>query len=385
MAKSSKMYADIQRRTISDSWFSLLLAGAALVCAVNRPVLADVKVVSELSVSPTGSASDPTRPPSSPGQTAPSNADTSLPDTQNAAPGQIVTIYYKGSMARRETAGGLVMLYDSAANKAYALNPTQKTYSVVAMKDAYKWLNALDAPANAPALLPAAETLPEGMHKDIKVEVDKTGLQHTVVDINTQKYMLYATERISMEAPSRGGGGGYGGGGGGRRGGRGGGGRYPGGGGSGGGYPGGGSPDGSGGQGGGRSGGGRMLPSSEMQGDLWLADAATWPGGSKSPLLPLLQGIIADTSVLKSVCEKIGKLKCLPLSTSVTTRLSSGGGFGGSYGNGGGRTSVVTMQVKSITEAPLDDTLFQVPADYQKAKMEFVVRRDAVTTPTGSH
>ncbi len=384
-----RMRREVKRLAVfSGCYTPLLLTGAILMCAANRPVWADVKVVTELSVSGVGGPSDPAQPPSGPPQNPSTDGEPSPPGSQT--PVQTVTIYYKGGMARRETAGGLVMLYDSAAGKVYALNPTQKTYSVVGTKDVFKWLNALDAPAQSPFLLPISEVLPEGMRRDTKVDVEKTGLQHTVNDINTLKYTLDATDRVSMEAPSRGGGGGgMGGSGGGRRGGRGGrggGGGY--GGGGGGGYPDGGGQGGGGPQGGGRSGAGRALPTSEMQGDLWLADAAAWPGGVKSPLLPLLQGTLPDTAVLKSICDKINKLKCVPLSTIVTTRLSpggTGGSYGGAYGGGGRKTMTITMQVKSITEAPLDDALFQVPTDYQKAKIEVVLRRNAATVPIENH
>lgn len=337
----------------------------ALAC-LGSGAFADVKIVTEIVVSGGQNAQMPPLPSALP-KTNGSEAE----DAASSAPSQKVTIYYKGDMARRETARGPITLYDGAKNQVTILNPADKTYSVFATKDAFKWLRDGPGVSGADAF---PTKLPEGMRQDTRVELDKTGLAQSLFDADTQKYTFAATLQIVMDTSQdqgggygsgRSGGGGYGGGG--RRGGRQGGGGYPDGS-QGGSYPGG-AP--SGGQGNRRTGGGgRALPMTEMQGDFWLADDDLLPAGAKSPMLPLLQGAVSDMAVLKSLYGKIAKLKRVPLSTSVTSRMSS------PIGEAHSPLVTTTMQVKSITPVPLDDALFEVPAGYQKSKPEAVLRQN---------
>ncbi len=339
---------------------------ALVLACIGGTAFADVKIVTEIAVSGGQNAQRPPLP-----SALPKTGGSETEDAASTVPAQKVTIYYKGDMARRETARGAITLYDGAKNQVTILNREDKTYSVFPTKDAFKWLK--DGP-NASGADAFGGKLPEGMRQDTRVELDKTGLAQSLFDADTQKYTLAATLQTVMDS-SQGPGGGYGGGrsggggyggGGGRRGGRQGGGGYPDGS-QGGSYPGGGS---GGGQGSRRTGSGRTLPMTEMQGEFWLADDSLLPASDKSPLLPLLQGTVSDMDVLKSLYGKIVKLKRVPLSTTVTSRVSS------PIGEAHSPLVTTTMQVKSITSGPLDDALFEVPAGYQKSKPEAVLRQN---------
>ena len=48
---------------------------------------------------------------------------------------QTVTTYFKGSKARRETSGGAVVIYDRSTDKIYTLDAAAKTYSVLSFAD----------------------------------------------------------------------------------------------------------------------------------------------------------------------------------------------------------------------------------------------------------
>ena len=331
---------------------------------------ADVKITVEV----TTDNGAPTRPYGATGSASPDATGQNDPASPPAP--RKVTIYYKGKMARREVEGGATTLYNGAANKVYALFPDQKTYSVVATKDAVKVLAALNTGANTPSSLPAiAGSLPEGVHQDTQTALDKTGLTQSVAGKDTQKYTLEANVRLVRDQPSGGSGrqGGYGGGGG--RGRRGGGGGY------------GGGYGGRGGDGGGGSGGqgspqrgGMAMPTTEMEGEYWLADASLLPEGSKSPALPLLVDTVPASGILKSLNDKMTKLKMIPLSSKVMLRTSA-------YNpNGSSRAlTVLTTQVTSIVTTPLDDALFTPPADYQKVDAEAAARQSRVTHDVDGH
>lgn len=279
-------------------------------------------------------------------------------------------------MARREAPGEPTTLYDSAAHKVYALYPDQKTYSVVAMKDAVKVLSALNSAPNAPGQPTSASgSLPEGLRQETQTALDKTGLTQSIVGKETQKYTLEANQRLVRDQPSGQGGGqggyggGYGGGGGGR------------------------GRRGGGGYGGGRNGGGNSggqggptrgvmgMPMTEIEGEYWLADAGLLPESGRLSALPLLVDTVPPSDILKSLNDKMTKLKMIPLSSKVTFRTSSfsGSSIGSSGPSGSSHTLlVVTTQVTSITEASLDDALFQLPTDYQKVDPAAAARQNRV-------
>lgn len=83
------------------------MAGLGLLLATT-PVLADTKIISEVTNEGSGTA-----------ELAP-------------APHE-VTIYYQGDKARVETDEGAVVIYDFRTMKAYRLNATRKTYDIVAI------------------------------------------------------------------------------------------------------------------------------------------------------------------------------------------------------------------------------------------------------------
>jgi hypothetical protein len=322
---------------------------------------ADVKIVSEVSVQ---SGSPPPQTETSPSpQTGtpapPSGAGTSgqTPEQEpkKPAPPETVTTYYKGKMARVEVAGGPVTIYDGAANKVYTLHPDQKTYSVVSVKQA---LEQQDTPV-------AVAVSGTGVRFDTKVTLEKEGTNDTKSYAGKEAAPYHVTASIQMHRDENGfRGGGYSGGGadgGMHRRSRFPGGGFPGGGGSVPGGNGGGVSNGGGGYPGGQSQGGSRMrrPAMEMEGETWLADAASLPAENKNALLPLLRQAVTAGPVANALNGQIGKKKLMPLFSKVTTTVTTP--FGGT------RESVITtMEVKAITEETLDSALFKVPDDYKK-------------------
>ena len=123
-----------------------------------------------------------------------------------------------------------------------------------------------------------------------------------------------------------------------------------------------------------------VLPTTEMEGEYWLADAAWLPEGGKNLALPLLVDTVPPSDILKSLNARMTKLKLIPLLSRVTLRTSA-------YNpNGSARAlTALTTQVTSITEMPLDDALFLPPADYQKVDPEAAARQSRVSRDVDGH
>ena len=116
------------------------------------------------------------------------------------------------------------------------------------------------------------------------------------------------------------------------------------------------------------------MPVTEISGEVWLADAVKLPEDKKASALPSVQALIfgADPA-LKSFSDALDKGKLLPLSSTITiTRDArqprgddqSDSGSGNDAETGSATIITTTMQVKSLSQETLPETLFQVPSGY---------------------
>lgn len=322
-----------------------LAAAAGALAATAAAARADATVIEEMTVTKSGGYSV--------GEAATASAQSDNPP----APPQTttsVTVYFKGSKARRE-AGPVIQIFDAGAGKVYTLYPLEKTYTAVGFKDAFKQppaVAAVDTGSPAPNL-----------KTDITADLEKTGLTQTILGRSAVEYTFDGAVRTVRDTGGFGGGGsgGFGRHGFGRRGG--------GGGGGGGGYPGG---------GGGQSGSAptRRLPWTQLEGTFWLTDASALPAGS--PVMALVVGTVPAPGVIKSLSDQIARQKLIPLQTRVTA-TTAGSGFSTSTGP----QTVTLVQLKSITEQPLDDALFAVPQGYAQVKPDVAAKQQKILTETG--
>lgn len=327
-------------------------AGLSLLAVMGSAALAaraDLVIVSQVTVS--GAANPELRAGRAP--------DTAVSDTP--APGANPTVYtlktyYKGKLARYEMPDGTATIYDGAKGRVYTLDPQQKTYRVVAMKD------ALSLPA------PILAQMPIKTNFDIQLTLTKTDATKTLAGKDAERYEIIGAAKPHFEAPAaRQGGFGSGRrGGGGRR--RGGGGGFLGGGfpvapeRSGfpvaqerGGYPNGG--DRQGGRGGGNA--ARALPTLQLEGEYWLTRSDFLTADGKNTTLALIQPTVPSSPFLKAVADRLNKAKLIPLGSNLTLKTTM-------PGRDVTPVTIVT-EVQSVTDAPAEASLFVVPAEYHMA------------------
>jgi len=303
--------------------FSLTLGLAALTGAAR----ADVQIVSEITVI--------------------GNSDSNA--TVPASP-ETITTDYKGNQARTEILGGPIALFDLGKDKVYRLDPAKKTYYVLPLKKMEEEQNQMPG-RMAGRMQAEAQT-------DLKLP--DTVETKTIAGVTAKKYDLSGSIRLKPKQSGNfggfSGGGIFGSG-------------FPGGSG---GFPGGGGGSHHGRHGGGRS--GRQMPVTEISGEVWLADAVKLPEDKKASALPSVQALIfgADPA-LKSFSDALDKGKLLPLSSTITiTRDArqprgddqSDSGSGNDAETGSATIITTTMQVKSLSQETLPETLFQVPSGY---------------------
>jgi hypothetical protein len=256
------------------------------------------------------------------------------------------TVYYQGDRARVERDDGTVTLYDLKAGRVYVLTTADKTYTSLLLndflkRDPYAPASELSRAANRPA--------------DVRVDMKKDAViePKEVAGQQAQVYDLTGNITASAEPPpggyagDGGGRGGSGGGGGGGRGGR----R---GGGGGGGFPGGG---GSGGGSSRSSTGPAAVRLAQFDGEVWLSAPNILKSKTIISWVPLLQADLPSGRLVQPLASKIAKSNSFPLGSKVT--LS---------GNNLQHSAQVTVlaTVKTMSEAPVDETLFKIPADYQR-------------------
>ena len=111
------------------------------------------------------------------------------------------------------------------------------------------------------------------------------------------------------------------------------------------------------------SGGGRRMnmPSVQIEGEYWLVDSAFLPYGNKSSLLPVLNQAVNVGPILDELNKQLTKMKLVPLSSKMTLTFSAPNGDSPP-------PLVTTMEVKAISETPVDDASFKVPDGYKEVK-----------------
>jgi hypothetical protein len=348
------------------------------------PAHADLKIVSEVSVT----RSSPQSQEKKPNDSSPASSQDSVtqgsslttphpsPDAEASRSPRTVTTYYKGSQARVEAADGGVTIYDLAAGKLYTLHPTDRTYGVASLQSIL---------AQGPDI--SSSSSKNGrmrLESKVSLKQDKAAGKKTIAGREAVRYTLTGSAAVQRSS-----GGGFGRGGfpGGRRFPRGG--RFPGGGFPGGGFPGGGFPGGGFQRGGfpgggfpggdnsdasgrepgggdvsegGRGAGRRGMPSMQLEGEYWIAAP---PLGSKvkNALLPTVAQSVPAGPFLSPLEERLARLKGFPVASKVTATTST-------PRSQSSTTITTTMEVKSISDDTLDASLFKVPADYRQVDPE---------------
>jgi len=129
-------------------------------------------------------------------------------------------------------------------------------------------------------------------------------------------------------------------------------------------FPSGGYPGRDGGPGGGRRGGDdgpgeRGVPSLQIEGEYWIADAPVLGTKMKNALLPSFIQTVPPGAFLSPLTDKLGKTKGFPVTSKVIVTTTSPRSVTPT-------TVTITTELRSITDGPLDASLFQVPDDYKK-------------------
>ena len=297
--------------------FFLLGCATALPLTFSPPVRADLTVTSETRIM---RSSDPAQ--NQIGETRPEETR-----------GNVVS--YRGDLARVEQGDGTITLYDLKAGRVYLLTPADKTYSTLSLGDFLK-RDLLTAPQDAAGRAANSNT-------EVRLDLKKDAVieSKTLAGFQTQAYDLTGGVTVSFNRPAGGGRSGFPGGG--RRGRRGGG--FPGG------YP---VPD---------SGGRGAAPVrvAQFEGEVWLSAPNALKTKTKISLLPLLQLSVPSARLMQPLADKIAKIKGFPLSGKVI--------FAGRNAPSAASASssvTVSFTVKTIVEGPLDESLFMIPADYQR-------------------
>ena len=262
------------------------------------------------------------------------------------------TLYYRGDRARVEHGDGTVTLYDLKAGRVYLLSPADKTYSTLSLGDFLKrdpFAVSQDAAGRA-----------ANVKTDVRVDLKKDAVVEAkqFAGFSAQVYDLTGSVTVSVNRPSSGGRGGFPGSG--RRGGRRGGGGFPGGG-----FPGGLDFQ-------AQDGGGFPAPNSggrgasafqpaQFDGEIWLSAPNILKTKTKVSWLPLLQASVPSARLIQPLADKITKFKGFPLASKITVS-----GRNSQSSSGGTYSATVYSTVKTISEAPLDEALFKIPADYQR-------------------
>lgn len=207
---------------------------------------------------------------------------------------------YKGDKQRTE-AGGTITIYDCAADKLYTLDTTKKTYTVSSVG------NALNAVADNPFLAM--------MKFETKAFVKPGTERKTIAGKAAKSYIYTAILKMSME---------------------------------------GGDPSIS-----------AMMPTITMKGIQWTTDAVTLPANCAKMLQSQFARRVPPflASGMKPLMDQMATIKGTPLSNQVTVSFIVSAAAGGLPGMPK-EPIITTTEVKSVSEEPLDESLFTVPADY---------------------
>ncbi|HLJ56479.1 MAG TPA: hypothetical protein VKT77_15680 [Chthonomonadaceae bacterium] len=294
------------------------LALTCLACAAGT-ARADLRLTARVHVTRTGD--------STPALTAPDDDSTTL------------TALFRGDRARIE-AGDTIVIYDLGAKRVYRLNAADKTYTVLPLHGFLA-----QARFGAGRTRPA-EFVDSSLKADLTADLRKDAVVEAREFAGKQAKLYDLEETVTLhpdvaEGPRGGGGGGGFGRGGGRRG-------------RGGGFPGGGG-------GAPRERRPQSLGGAKVNGEVWIAaDVATKMRG-KRLVLPLFASAMPYEPALDALADKVARAGGFPVSTKLTTTWRSS-----RSSSDDGPTTTVAMDVSTISEDPLDEGLFKVPADYAK-------------------
>ena len=238
-------------------------------------------------------------------------------DTANIDPSKPITstVYLKGEKRRTETPV-LVTIYDCAADAVYTLNSTDKTYTVSTLAKSV----ATDTSASNPLL--SLMKIDTG-----NVTLAPQKATKTIAGKPATSYSFGMTLTLRPLDPSL----------------------------------------------------SEMIPNlvTTIKGEQWVSESIVSPAVcermAKSSFLNSLPIPTAMAgSGLKTLSEKMAAIKGTPLSSRIEVRIKPG--------NGKSADAnvlpipkdpiIVVNEVKSVSEAPLDDSLFTVPADYKKVTVD---------------
>ena len=110
--------------------------------------------------------------------------------------------------------------------------------------------------------------------------------------------------------------------------------------------------------------GGRSRPQSSIQvaGELYMCGSALLPDGNRWTAGALIESMIPWSPLTRTCVDRVNHMKMIPLASNLTFNYRT-------PGQSMDTLSIVT-QVKSISDAPLEDALFAVPADYHMSAAE---------------
>lgn len=266
---------------------------------------------------------------------------------QTAPVSQIVKLFYKGANARVEVSGEPALIQDGKANIIYGLNMAPKTY--------YMTVPTEVEPGTG-----------DSAKEDVNLDLKQTGKTMTFAGTTAHQYIVTGT--VSHPRPQ----GGFRRGGGRRRGG-----------GGGGGFPllqpatvdqNGGDGSGDDGREGGRRGGFVSPAQWSITGEIWLSDTYKFPSKENTVFAAQLSASSAGP-FQQPLADALDKHKGLPLLARITVDYIPASSEGRPINRYGGvvegakattttTTTFTTFTVKSVSDAPLSDTLFQAPLSY---------------------
>lgn len=229
-------------------------------------------------------------------------------NTPQDAKDVVTTSYYKGKKFRSESPDA-VILWDGDSGKMYSLNPARKTYTVVSMAGANPMMNLFDFKTDV-------TIKPGGKTKTVLGKPAKNYLYTVTINMAMKKG---AMEQMMGAAPGV------------------------------------------------RSGASAPppkappLPTVIVQGENWVTESVALPAGAGSGSFAALAQQVPG---MRGALQKLANMKGLPLETRITTTVKGGPPNMPSRARSGNGFSTVAT---SLSEAPLPDSLFRVPADYKEA------------------
>jgi hypothetical protein len=217
---------------------------------------------------------------------------------------QTVTTYLKGDKVRLEN-GRSVLIFDGAADRVYALDSAAKTYMELPLKD----FGALGANPAAAAMLTF----------DTTADVKDTGENKSLAGKASHRYAYTATIKMGLGAnPSM----------------------------------------------------SSLLPTVKLEGEQWTTEAITVPPGYAR--LNAIVGVGAMRRALGKgldpLTDKLTTIKGVPLSSRETTTFVFADPNSPFAAQAPKNPVVKTTEVTSVSEAPIGDDLFALPADYKKVE-----------------